>query len=145
MADAIEVCGASVGGGALGGAIAGGAAGFALCVWTSVKYIEPAFEGISGISPAGAKGITAAIDLLIGLELFIGAGMAAGAVAGMIVAPIGAGIGYCAAGAASKAKDVWNNTHCPSFSFFHRKNNNQPPAENVVRGPEAPMSPSARV
>lgn len=125
MSGFFEACGA----GTVAGAVLGGMTGFALSIWVAVDFVEPAFESIDGISPPGAKGITAAIALLGGIEAFIGLGSCVGALVGAILTPPIIGIASCCC-------DVGNN----NSSFFSNQKSNQPRALPTNVSKEAPMA-----
>ena len=132
MTDKLEVCGISLGVGAVSGAVIGGLGGLGVGIWTCVQYIQPALEETDALSASAASGITALIALCALLPASSSLGSCAGAAAGAIVAPVAAGIGYCASGVASATKGL-----CSS-GFFKNKNNNQeapePAAEPAPTG-----------
>ncbi len=66
------------------GSVLGGMAGFAMGVWAAVKFVEPFFEE-KGISQNMSTGITVVIALLGGIEVCIGAGIVAGALAAPVI------------------------------------------------------------
>lgn len=127
MAEALEVCGASMG----VGAAAGGLTGLAIGIWVMVDFVQPALASTS-LTPGQASGITAAIALLGGLEGFVGAGVCAGAIAAPIAAAaagvvVVAATGLVTAGEAlsSVCRNAYNRA-----SFFSRNNDVNPPSQN---------------
>lgn len=70
----------AVSGGVNCGVVIGAFVGLGLGIWASVEYLEPAFNETHGINDAGAKALTALVDLGGGLEFAMGAGALAGAI-----------------------------------------------------------------
>ena len=118
MPDGVEVCGISMGAGAVGGGILGGLGSIAVGIWVCVNFIQPAFASIDGVSGSAASAITAAIALCGGLAAVCGLGMASGAAIGAIATPVVAGIAYCAGSIASKCtffnRTADNNQNAPA-------------------------------
>ncbi|STX29717.1 Uncharacterised protein [Legionella beliardensis] len=136
MTGKTEICGISLGVGAIGGAVVGGLGGLGVGIWTCVQYIQPALEETDALSVSAASGITALIAICGLLEASASLGSCAGAAAGAIVTPVAAGIGYCASGVASATKGL-----CSSGFFSKNKNNNQEAAPAPEAEEQAPTGP----
>ena len=98
------------------GGIMGGMIAFSLGVWAAIRFVQPVFVGMDGLSENDAYIITATIALLGPIELVVSAGVVAGAVA-------------------------WNHASCGYPTFFTNNSNQRHTA--ALTEISVPITPQA--